>query len=238
MWTMWMQSGRRAFILGLGATAIARDALAQQSVDLLLMVAIDTSESVNIERFELQKRGYIEAFQNPRVLSAIQSGGKQAIAVSMVQWAEIDQQERILPWSRVADVATAAAVADAIAAAPRKLFRGITSISGVIDYAVAEFSRSPFTGPRRVIDISGDGSNNAGRPSDDARDDAVAAGVVINGLPIIDIDRNLDEQYRDHVIGGTRSFMIAIDTLDQFAGAIVRKLIIEIADGATRGEPA
>ena len=221
-----MQSGRRAFILSLGATAIARDALAREAVDLLLMLAIDTSESVNIERFKLQKRGYIEAFLNPRVLSAIQSGSEQAIAVSMVQWAGIAQQERILPWSRVADVATAIVVADAIAAAPQKLFRGITSISGV---AVAEFSRSPFTAPRRVIDISDDGSNNAGRPSDDARDDAVATGVVINGLPILDIDRDLGEQYRDHVIGGARSFMVAIDIQDQFAEAIVRKLIIEIA---------
>jgi hypothetical protein len=234
---MWMHSGRRALILGPAAVAISRYALAQQAVDLLLMLAVDASVSINTERFELQKRGYVEAFHNPRVLSAIQSGEAGAIAVAMVQWAGPAVHERVLPWSRIADVSSAAIVADAIAAAPQKLFGGVTSISGVIDYAMAEFSRSPFAAPRRVIDISGDGGNNAGRPSDDARDDAVAAGVVINGLPILDIEPELDEQYRNHVIGGAGSFMIATATYEHFAAAVLHKLVTEIAGRATRGTP-
>jgi len=224
-------------MLGSAAVAMSRHSVALQDVDLLLILAVDASVSINAERFELQKRGYVEAFRNPRVLSAIQGGEAGAVAVAMVQWAGVDVQERVLPWSRIADVASAARVADTIAAAPQKLFRGVTSISGVIDYAMAEFSGSPFVASRRVIDISGDGANNAGRPSDEARDDAVAAGVVINGLPILDVEPRLDERYRDHVIGGDGSFMIATATYEHFAAAILHKLMTEIAGRATRGSP-
>jgi hypothetical protein len=226
---------RRGVILGTAAAIIARPARAQTAVDLLLMLAVDASGSVNAERFELQKHGYVRAFRNPRVLEAIQGGAARAIAVAMVQWTGPALQARVLPWSRIADAASAAAVADAIDAVPRQLFRGGTSISGVIDYAMSAFEHSTFAAPRHVIDISGDGSNNAGRPSDDARDDAINAGVVINGLPILNIEPDLDAQYRDHVIGGAGSFMIAIDSYAQFADAILRKLVTEIAAGASSG---
>ena len=116
---MWIQSGRRAFILDLAAAAVARNALAKQTVDLLLMLAVDASVSVNTERFELQKRCYVEAFRNPRVLSAIKGGAARAIGVAMVQWTGPAVRERVLPWSRIADVASAAMVAGAIAAAPQ-----------------------------------------------------------------------------------------------------------------------
>jgi hypothetical protein len=91
------------------------------------------------------------------------------------------------------------------------------------------FPAEPPPGTRRVIDVSGDGANNSGRPPADARDDAVAAGVVINGLPILNIEPDLDVHYREQVIGGPGSFMVAIETYDQFAEAIVRKLVTEIA---------
>ena len=226
-------TGRRSAILGSAAAAVARRASAQTAVDLLLMLAVDASGSVNTERFELQKQGYVQAFRNPRVLDAIQGGGERAIAVAMVQWTGPALQARVLPWSRIADATSAAAVAGAIEAVPRKLFRGGTSISGVIDFAMAEFEHATFAAPRHVIDISGDGRNNIGRPSDDARDDAVNAGAVINGLPILNIEPDLDEQYRDHVIGGAGSFMIAIDSYAQFADAILRKLVNEIAGRAS-----
>jgi hypothetical protein len=208
---------------------LASPAVAQRPVDLQLILAVDTSGSVSQERFELQKRGYVAAFRDPQVLHAIQSGTNQSIAVSMVQWTGPRLHVRVTGWMEIHDAASAEAVATAIDAAPRQLFRGGTSISGMIDFAMTEFAGSPFTGERRVIDVSGDGANNSGRPVDDARDDAVAAGVVINGLPIMNVEPDLDVQYREHVIGGPGSFMIAIENYDQFAEAILRKLVTEIA---------
>ena len=132
----------------------------------------------------------------------------------------------------MSDRASAEALAARIEAAPRRLFGGGTSISGVIDYAVGLFERGGQQGARRVIDISGDGANNAGRPVGLARDDAVAAGVTINGLPILNVEPYLDAHYRDLVIGGPGAFMIAIDRYEQFAPVILRKLVAEIAGAA------
>jgi hypothetical protein len=205
-------------------------ALAQNAaVDLQLVLAVDTSGSVDQRRFELQKQGYVAAFRNPRVHEAIQSGPAHAIAVTMVQWTGPALQTLVVPWTRVNDSASGHAFAAAIDDAPRQLFFGGTSISGAIDHARTLLEASPYKAARQSIDISGDGSNNRGRSVNLARDEAVAAGVVINGLPILALEPDLDVYYRDNVIGGVGAFVIAVQKYEAFADAILKKLIIEIA---------
>ena len=200
-----------------------------QKVDLQLVLAVDASGSVSADRFELQKQGYVAAFRHPRVQAVITSGAARAVAVTMVQWTGPWMQVDAVPWTRIGDAASAEGFAAAIEAAPRRLFGGGTSISGMIDYAVTLFPRSPFTAERRIVDVSGDGINNRGRPVTNARDDAVAAGMSINGLPILAIDPTLDRYYEANVIGGPGSFVIAATSYETFAAAILQKLITEIA---------
>ena len=166
------------------------------------MLAVDASGSVDQVRFELQKQGYVAAFRHPRVIGAIQSGPAQSIAVIMMQWTGPALQVTAVPWTRISDAASANAFADKIAAAPRALFGGGTSISGAIDASMALLFDNPYRAARRVIDISGDGANNRGRSVNQARDEAVARGVGINGLPILALEPDLDRYYQENVIGG------------------------------------
>jgi hypothetical protein len=217
--------------LGALGTLSALAAAAQTAVDLQLVLAVDASGSVNEERFELQKRGYVAAFRSPQLARAIGSGPARAIAVTMVQWTGPALQVQVVPWMIVSDAASMERLAAAIAAAPRQLYGGGTSISGAIDHGLALLGSGPFSGGRRVIDISGDGRNNRGRPAAEARDDAVRAGASINGLPILAIEPDLETFYRDNVIGGPGAFVIAAASFATFADAILKKLIIEISDG-------
>jgi hypothetical protein len=207
-------------------------ALAQKDVDLQLVLAVDASGSVDQVRFELQKRGYAAAFRHARVLQAIRSGPNQAIAATMVQWTGPTLQIQVVGWTKIGEPETAAAFAAAIEGAPRQLFGGGTSISGAIDYGSTLFPRSPFRAGRRVIDVSGDGSNNRGRPANLARDEAVAAGLGINGLPILALEPDLDRYYYDNVIGGPGAFVVPAQSYETFADAILKKLITEIASNA------
>jgi len=217
-------------LVGLTAPSTAQRPSASQYVDLALVLAVDASGSVDRVRFELQKQGYVDAFRHPRVLQAIQSGPTQSIAVVMVQWTGYVMQVVAVPWTKVSDAASANAFADKIAAAPRALFGGGTSISGAIDASMGLLFDNPFQATRRVIDVSGDGSNNRGRPAREARDDAVAKGVGINGLPILALEPTLDEYYRQNVIGGPGAFVIAARDFDTFGEAILKKLVAEIAN--------
>lgn len=222
---------RFAACIAIAAALIAacEPAKAQTKTDILLVLAVDASGSVNQARFELQRRGYADAFRNPRVLSAIRGLTTQSIAVTMVQWTGPTLHVQAVPWTLIKDEASANALADAIEAAPRQLFGGGTSISGAIDYAMLLFPTAPYTGFKRVIDISGDGANNRGRDVREARDEAVREGVVINGLPIVSLEYDLDKYYFDNVIGGPGSFMVPADSYENFAQAVLRKLILEIA---------
>jgi Protein of unknown function (DUF1194) len=213
------------FLLVAPAATHAQD----RSVDLQLVLAVDASGSVDQYRFDLQKRGYVAAFRHERVLQAIRSGPHQAIAATMVQWTGPFMQIQVAPWAMVGDEPSAGAFAAAIERAPRQLFGGGTSISGAIDHAMTLFPRSAFRASRRVIDISGDGSNNRGRPVTLARDDALAAGVAINGLPILALEPDLDRYYYDQVIGGPGAFVVAAKDYETFGEAILKKLITEIA---------
>jgi uncharacterized protein DUF1194 len=219
---------RWAAAILLAAVTVA-PARAQTQVDLALVLAVDASGSVDQHRFELQRQGYAAAFRNPRVLNTIRSGLSQAIAVTMFQWTGPRLQIQVVPWMLIKDEASAQAFAAAIEAAPRQLFGGGTSISGAIDYSRVLLAQNPFTAVRRVIDVSGDGSNNTGRPVTSARDEAARAGIGINGLPILSVEPGLDGYYRDYVIGGPGAFMVPANSYDTFADAILKKLITEIA---------
>jgi len=208
----------------------SRPASAQSSVDLALVLAVDASGSVNQYRFDLQKKGYVAAFRNPQVLRAIAAAGANgAIAVTMVQWTGPALQVHVVPWMTIKDQASAEALAAAIDKAPRELFGGGTSISGAIDYGLGLLQDMPFKATRRVVDISGDGSNNRGRSVREARDEAVAAGIVINGLPIMALEPGLDRYFQDNVIGGPGAFVVAAQSYETFGDAILKKLITEIA---------
>jgi hypothetical protein len=227
--SMWMV--RRFLAAVILALSLSSSVLAQSNgVDLALVLAVDASGSVDHVRFELQKQGYAEAFRHPRVIAAIQSGPTQSIAVIMMQWTGPAQQMTAVPWTRISDAASANAFADAIAKSPRALFGGGTSISGAIDTSMALLFDNPYKAARRVVDISGDGANNRGRPASAARDEAVRAGVGINGLPILTLEPDLDRYYEQNVIGGPGAFMIAAKSYETFADAILKKLIAEIAN--------
>jgi Protein of unknown function (DUF1194) len=220
-----------ALMLALGGGAPS--AAAQAVVDLQLVLAVDVSGSVSDERFKLQQQGYVRAFRDWRVLEAIRSGASQAIAVTMTQWTGPLQQAQVVPWMVVTDETSMLALADAIERTARQLYGGGTSISGAIDHAVTLLAASGSQGGikdgRQVIDISGDGANNRGRPAADARDDAVQKGITINGLPILALEPGLDVYYQTNVIGGPNAFMVVAESYDAFAEAVVRKLITEIA---------
>ena len=201
----------------------------QPDVAIALVLAIDTSGSVSNGRFELQKQGYAAAFRNPQVLNSIRSLATQSIAVTMMQWTGPRLHVVVVDWTQIKDEDSIYALAAAIEAVPRQLFGGGTSISGAIDYSRVLLAQCPFTAARRVIDISGDGSNNSGRSVRQARDEAVHDGVDINGLPILTLEPDLDQYYHDNVIGGPGAFVIPAANYDNFADAVLKKLITEIA---------
>ena len=224
---VWRVAGAVAALLL--ALAAATPALAQAEVDLLLIFAVDASGSVNQYRFELQKRGYVAALRNPRVLQAILGGRTQSIAINLFQWTGPFLHVPVLPWTVLKDEASIKSAASIIENTPRQLFGGGTSVSGAMDYAMNQFPQSPFKAERHVIDISGDGSNNIGRSVVRARDEAVAKDVTINGLPILAVEPFLDQYFRDFVIGGPGAFMEVAKDFESFAGAILKKMIVEIA---------
>jgi hypothetical protein len=219
------------------ALAVLGQPASALTVDVELVLAIDVSRSVDDEEAALQRQGYIQALTNDRVIRAIQSGAHGGIAVTYVEWAGAAYQQQVIPWTLIRDAAAARAFVAQIAAAPR-VSMSRTSISGAIDFSVPLFDDNGFEGARRVIDVSGDGQTNQGRPSWAARDDAVAKGVIINGLPILN-DRSgwgpyaqgdLGAYYETNVIGGEGAFMMAAEDFHSFGDAILAKLIKEIAD--------
>ena len=147
-------------------------AAAAVPVAVQLVLAVDVSGSVDQTRFKLQRKGYAAAFRSAAVQQAIRSTVTGSIAVAMLQWTGPALHVVVVDWTLLDDAVSAERFADAIARAPRALFSGGTSISGAIDYALAMFPKSPYVAPHQVIDVSGDGANNRGRPAEDARDEA------------------------------------------------------------------
>ena len=218
--------------------ALASAAMAEEGVDLELVLAVDISGSMDAEEAELQKQGYVEAFRHADVIQAIQSGTTGRIAVTYVEWAGPQFQQVVVPWSIVSNEATANAFADAIAASPIRNAFG-TSISSALAFAASRFAYSGARGERRAIDVSGDGPNNMGEPVDLARDAVLGQGIVINGLPVMVEDSigfgrprigDLDVYYKDCVIGGPGSFTVPVHDLAGVGKAVRRKLVLEIAE--------
>jgi Protein of unknown function (DUF1194) len=210
---------------------------ADVEVDLALVIAVDISYSMDPEELTLQRQGFAEAFRAPVVHDAIRSGMLGRIAVVYMEWAGAWDQRVMVPWTVIEDPQSAMSFADKVAAVPvRRAQR--TSISGAIDAGVKLLGQSGVDAVRRVIDVSGDGANNQGRPVTQARDEALAQGIIINGLPVmlkrpgyLDIP-DLDIYYRDCVIGGMGHFMEPARSREHFQQAIRTKIIREIADFA------
>lgn len=227
------------FVAARWADPVNAQTAANPTVDLNLVLAVDVSGSVNQRRFELQRDGYAAAFRNPRVLKAVRGGGLNGmIAATVVQWTGPALQVHVVPWTLIRDEASINSFATAIETAPRQLYSGGTSVSGAIDFGAYLLARPPYAAARRVIDISGDGANNRGRPATEARDEAIAKGITINGLPILELEPNLDEFYKNNVIGGPNAFMVVAQTFEEFADAVLKKLVTEIADETTLPNPA
>ena len=211
-----------------------------ETVDLLLVLAADVSRSIDDAEFNLQRKGYAAAITDPRVLRAIAGGRNHAIAVTFIEWSGAADQNIIVDWTVVRDEEAAGGIAATILAAPRS-FLGRTSISAAIDYSLERLAAAPAAADKRIIDVSGDGTNNSGRPVTEARDQAIASGVTINGLAIINTQANpgyafhtqppggLPKYFEENVIGGPGAFLLQGENFDTFAEAITRKLVIEIA---------
>jgi hypothetical protein len=225
---------RKLLLLCCLAWPVAPGQARAETVDLLLAIGVDVSRSVDAVRAGMQRDGYMNALRNPMVVRAATSGQHGAIAVVYFEWAGELLQRTVVPWTVIRSQADADAFTDELAKHPPVSWSR-TSISGAIDYAVGLFETSPHTAPRRVLDVSGDGPNNHGRSVTAARDEAVAKGIVINGLPVINdrpffAERDLDLYYEANVIGGSGAFMMVARSFDAFGSAILSKLIREIAE--------
>src|SRR5258707_10809410 len=249
-----MQRGRRKLvrcILALaGLFAIQSSAAsAAEQVDLLLVLSSDASRSVVHPKFLLQREGYAAAGSDRHVLEAIKSGPQQRIAVCFVEWSGFGAQKLVIDWTIIDGPDPARKFGDQLLELPRS-FADRTSISGGIEFATAQLERAPFESARRTIDVSGDGTNNAGRDVRLARDEALAKGIVINGLVILS-DRpvpwnaehtnppgGLEKYYQENVIGGPGSFVLVAENFNSFGLAIVKKLIAEIAALSPASHPA
>jgi hypothetical protein len=227
--------------LTLLALALIQPAPARaQHVDLLLVLAADVSRSVDHQKFVLQREGYAAAISNPQVIDAIRSGPHGKIALNFLEWSGVAAQKVVIDWTVIDGPEAARRFGDQLVEAPRS-FADRTSISGGIEFAMAQLKRSPFQAARRTIDVSGDGTNNAGRDVRIARDEAVADGVTINGLVILSQTQvpwnpehtnppgGLEKYFRDNVAGGPGSFVVAADGFESFGKAIIKKMIAEIA---------
>ena len=224
----------------LAAALLTPRIAAAETVDLLLVLAADVSRSIDQEKFQLQRDGYAAAITNPRVLDAIRSGPNHRIAVCFVEWSGIGAQKLLIDWTVIGDAASAQQFAAQLAEAPRS-FADRTSISGALEFAMVQLDKAPVEAARRTIDVSGDGTNNAGRDVKLARDEVLAKGVTINGLVILsdhplswnaehtNPPGGLDRYYQDNVIGGPGAFVMVAQNFNSFGQAIMNKMIAEIA---------
>ena len=231
----------RSWLVLLALISVAPMAQAAEQVDLLLVLAADVSRSVDQPKFQLQRQGYATAIADKRVLEAITAGRHRRIAVCFVEWSGVSSQRLVIDWTLIDGADAAQKFGDQLLELPRS-FAERTSISGGIDFAMGVLARSPYQAARRTIDVSGDGTNNSGRDVTFARDEALAAGVTINGLVILserplawnpehtNPTGGLPNYFRNNVIGGPGAFVIVAEDFNTFGQAIVKKLIAEIAE--------
>jgi hypothetical protein len=218
---------------------VAPAAAQGEEVSVALVLAVDVSASINGERFQLQREGYASAVRHPAVIDAIQGSPRRQIALAVVEWASANAQRVIVPWTLITSEEDAQRIAAVLLATPRS-FDGLTAIGQAIRFSAAQFEVLPYRADRRVIDVSGDGVNNDGSSPAEARDAAVARGITINGLAIMEPaqqaasqvrrEPRLDEFYRENVVGGPGAFVVAVEEFESFSYALIAKIVREVAD--------
>ena len=226
--------GALAALLGLSAAAPA-----PQQVDVKLVLAVDVSPSIDDREFAVEREGTAAAFMDPQVVQAIQNGSLGRIAVALVHFSSAQFNRVIVNWTIIRDRASAQAFATAVRNAPRTPGRR-TSISSALEISslLLESSEKDITATRRVIDVTGDGPNNAGDSMTMAHDKTIAQGIVVNGLPVMDDMANgyfadLDKYYAGCVTGGRGAFVVVVKSYREYSAAMRRKLILEISDNGT-----
>jgi len=208
----------------------SQKSLAQNvTVDVELALAIDGSRSIDEYEFALQLQGIAAAFRDHRFLAVLQSAAPRGIAVTLIQWAGDKHQAHVVAWRHVEDADSAASFADQVLAVGRKLKPGPTAIGSAIRFSYLLMGTNGFTGARRIIDISGDGYNNSGNRPEIARDEALARGVTINGLTVMNEIPALDRYFSTRVIGGPGAFVVEALDFVEFADAFRLKLIREVS---------
>lgn len=226
------------------AIALAMPARAQERVDVALVLAVDVSRSMSMDELRIQREGYAAAIASPEVVRAIGQGLHRRIAITLFEWANNTHAREIIGWTIIESQADADRVAEQLLAT-HSVGQRRTSISGAIHHASGVLQTAPYEADRQVIDISGDGPNNQGMPVTEARDDAIAMGFTINGLPMMTRGgigsqfhiEDLDRYYTRCVIGGPGAFMVPVNDWDQFAEAVRRKLVLEIGEAAPVADP-
>ena len=209
------------------SAAVAQD----RKVDLELVLAVDSSGSVNSREFNLQLQGYIDAFRNPAVIETVTNGDTGAIAVTLLIWAG-DQKAGtrvIADWTLIDGPEAANEFVEKVLSTPRFVLRDGTSLSNVIETSARLFRGNGYEGNRKVVDISGDGTNNIGYEPTVARDMAVRAGITINGLAILTDFPDLDLYYGEQIVGGPGAFVVSAQNFHAFSAAVLNKLVREIA---------
>lgn len=225
----WRSALALALTQTLASAALPAAARGQEEiVDLELLFAVDASSSVSGDEFDLQIRGLAAAFRHPSVARAISASGDLGLAVALFQWSSQTQQILAIDWMAVRDAPTASRFAVEVETVARSI-AGNTAIGSALEFAVGQLEGNGFDGLRKVIDVSGDGPNNHGPAVGLARAPAVARGITVNGLAILNEDPALDLYYAANVIGGAGAFVMAANDYDAYSQAILAKLIKEIA---------
>ena len=215
------------------AAAVPLSAMSQTAVKLELGLLVDVSGSVNSTEFDLQKNGYVNAFNDAAIQASIASGN--SLAVSLFYWSGASEQSQAVAWTLVSNAAQASAFAAAIAATTRP-FSGNTAPGSAINFAAPTFFSNAFTSDRQVIDVSGDGAQNAGADTLTARNAALALGIdQINGLPILG-EAGLLTFYQNNIQGGAGSFTTAANSFTDFDAAVRFKIGKEIVSGIPEPE--
>lgn len=210
--------------------ARAQSMVAEQgrTVDLLLVLAIDCSYSVDSQEYDLQRKGIAHALRDPEIRQAISAGPYAAIAIAVVQWSSADSQVLALPWTLLDGPASIDAAIARIGGLKRATQDGATAISTAIGFSLGVLDRSPYRAVRRIVDISGDGRHNNGPDLERYRAAAAAQGVTVNALAILNEERTLDLYYKAKVIAGFGAFVEHANAYPDYSAAIRRKMLREI----------
>jgi hypothetical protein len=211
--------------LCLGVTALPAAAAAAETVDMALVLAVDCSYSVDASEFRLQIKGLADAFRRSDIHAAIKSGSTGRIAISLMQWSDDKNQLLVLPWTVLDSAEASQNFANRVGKLRRALADGGTAIGDALRFAAAVLTAAPFRTERRVIDLSSDGRNNRGDLVTIARDEVVARGITINGLPILNEWPTLDKYFQQQIIGGPFHFMVPANDYGAYGDAIARKLL-------------